>query len=531
MGLTDAEIFDAEPARHFMDDDRMALSMDHPYVFFEDVPDAAGNQKQFQNTKLKYTDDTGRICLLGMCEDITDKVRMQKENVSTKEAYEKARSAGLVYTRIAQTLARGYTDLFYVNLETEEFIEYATDSETSMLNERTRGERFFDHCRMDAEKFIYTDDRAAFVQAMTRQTLLDALERNKSFIMTYRRLLNGKPTYVTMKISHMEDDHRFIVVGVSDVDEQVKQQREAERMEEERIAYSRLNALTGDMMCAFIVEPETGRYRQYSAASVYDGFGLPLEGEDFFTVMRDLSGQFVFQEDVARFRSLFTREGVLAAIDRSGIFSLSYRLQLGDYLSYVQIKAAMVEEKEGARLIVGIYDIDSSVRQEEEYARRLAQAKSLANIDALTGIKNKHAFLEAEEKINRQIDGKTQPDFAVIVLDVNDLKKINDSEGHQAGDQYLRDACQFVCNIFKRSPVFRVGGDEFAVISQGSDYACIEELVGKVNDHNAEAIRSGGIVIACGMAKYDNDACLAAVFERADQNMYENKNTLKPGKK
>ena len=531
VGLTDAEIFDAETARHFMDDDRMALSMDHPYVFFEDVPDAAGSQRQFQTTKLKYTDDTGRICLLGMCEDITDKVRMQRENVSTMKAYEKARSAGLVYTRIAQTLARGYTDLFYVNLETEEFIEYATDSETSMLNERYRDNEFFEKCRANAEKYVYADDRAAFVQAMTRQTLLDALERNKSFIMTYRRLLNGKPTYVTMKISHMEDDHRFIVVGVSDVDEQVKQQHEAERMEEERIAYSRLNALTGDMMCAFIVEPETGRYRQYSAASVYDGFGLPLEGEDFFTVMRDLSGQFVFQEDVARFRSLFTREGVLAAIDRSGIFSLSYRLQLGDHLSYVQIKAAMVEEKEGARLIVGINDIDSSVRQEEEYARRLSQAKSLANIDALTGIKNKHAFLEAEEKINRQIDGKTQPDFAVIVLDVNDLKKINDSEGHQAGDQYLRDACQFVCNIFKRSPVFRVGGDEFAVISQGSDYACIEELVGKVNDHNAEAIRSGGIVIACGMAKYDNDACLAAVFERADQNMYENKNTLKSGKK
>ena len=336
---------------------------------------------------------------------------------------------------------------------------------------------------------------------------------------------------VTMKVSHMEDDQRFIVVGVSDVDEQVKQQREAERMEEERIAYSRMNALTGDMMCAFIVVPETGRYRQYSAASFYSGFGLPLEGEDFFTVMRDLSGQFVCPEDVGRFCSLFTREGVLSAIERSGIFSLSYRLKLGDKLNYVQIKAAMVEEKEGARLIVGINDVDSSVRQEEEYARRLAHARNMASIDALTGIKNKHAFLEAEEKINRHIAEKTQPEFAVIVLDVNDLKKINDTEGHQAGDQYLRDACKFICNVFKHSPVFRVGGDEFAVISQGSDYACIEQLVRKVNDHNSEAARSGGIVIACGMAKYRNDDCVAAVYERADQNMYENKSVLKAGKK
>ena len=44
---------------------------------------------------------------------------------------------------------------------------------------------------------------------------------------------------------------------------------------------------------------------------------------------------------------------------------------------------------------------------------------------------------------------------------------------------------------------------------------------------NAKAVRDGGIVIACGMAKYENDSCVATVFERADQNMYENKNSLK----
>ena len=77
------------------------------------------------------------------------------------------------------------------------------------------------------------------------------------------------------------------------------------------------------------------------------------------------------------------------------------------------------------------------------------------------------------------------------------------------------------------SPVFRVDGDEFAVISQGKDYARIEELLGKVAAHNEEAIRSGGIVIACGMAKYDNNKCVAEIFERADHNMYDNKNALK----
>jgi GGDEF domain-containing protein len=75
--------------------------------------------------------------------------------------------------------------------------------------------------------------------------------------------------------------------------------------------------------------------------------------------------------------------------------------------------------------------------------------------------------------------------------------------------------------------VFRVGGDEFAVISQGEDYERIDELAEEMRRLNDEALRSGGIVIACGMAKRGEETTVAPVFESADQRMYENKNDLK----
>jgi diguanylate cyclase (GGDEF)-like protein len=206
---------------------------------------------------------------------------------------------------------------------------------------------------------------------------------------------------------------------------------------------------------------------------------------------------------------------------------MTYRLMMEGKPLHVQLKAAMVEETEGLRLIVGLIDIDAQVRQEEEFGRRLAQARTEANRDALTGVKNRHAYLEAQARIDRQIEEHTQPPFAVVMLDVNDLKKTNDTLGHQAGDQLIRDACRIICITFQHSPVFRVGGDEFAVISQGSDYEHIEELVEKVNRHNAEALGTGGVVVACGMSKYDNDQRVTQVFARADQQMYENKTMLK----
>ncbi|MBR4537565.1 MAG: amino acid permease [Clostridia bacterium] len=221
-GLTDAQIFDAETAKHFVADDKLALSMDKPYVFFEDVPDAAGKQMQLQTTKLKFVDSTGRLCLLGMCQDMSDMVRIQHENAMTKEAYENALTAGVMYTHIAQTLARDYTDMFYVNLDTEEFIEYSRGNKSSALSEMRRGWHFFSDCIEEMEEKVYPDDREAFLRSMDRRTLMKALDRKDTFIMTYRQKDGKGSIYVSMKVSRMEDDEHFIIVGIANVDAEMR---------------------------------------------------------------------------------------------------------------------------------------------------------------------------------------------------------------------------------------------------------------------------------------------------------------------
>ena len=221
-GLTDAQIFDAETAAHFVADDKLALSMDAPYIFFEDVPDAAGNRRQLQTTKLKFIDSTGRLCLLGICQDVTDMVRIQHENAMTKEAYENARNSGIMYTHIAQTLARDYTDMFYVNLDTEEFIEYCRGNESSALSEMRRGWHFFSDCKAELNERVYPDDRDAFLEAMERRTLMESLNRRDTVIITYRQIGENGPTYVSMKISRMEDDEHFIIVGIANVDAEMR---------------------------------------------------------------------------------------------------------------------------------------------------------------------------------------------------------------------------------------------------------------------------------------------------------------------
>lgn len=467
--------------------------------------------------------------MLGTCLLHTFVINDEKEDYRRKleAAYEKERSTGTIFAHIAMSMAREYSELFYVNMVTEEYAEYHTDDENGVLTEARRGTDFFESCKQEAKLYVHPDDNEAFLKAMDRRFLTEELDRTGVYEMTYRRIKGDTPFYVRMKVTRMKDDERYIVIGVTDIDEQVKQNRAQERMKEERAAYSRIHALTGNFIAIFTVVPETDVYREFGAADDFERLGQAKEGASFFETARNAARIQNDPEDANLFLSVFTKENVLAEIERSGIFSLTYRLILDGAPRYVQLKAAMVQEQEGRRLIVGINDIDVQVRQEKEYGERLALARKQANVDALTGVKNRHAYLQAEAEMDGRITEHSQQPFAVVILDINDLKKVNDSAGHQAGDQCLRDACKTVCDTFKHSPVFRIGGDEFAVIAQGRDYMCIEELLEKMGDYNADAYRSGGILIACGMARFEEDESVAAVFNRADRSMYENKKMLK----
>ena len=528
VGLTDAELFDAETAKRFVEDDKMALSMDEPYIFFEDMPDASGETRQMKITKRKYTDATGRECVLGVSQDVTDTYRIRRMQAVTKKEYEKARGAGAIYTHLAQALARGYAQLYYVDLNTEEYIEYRPDAGTSGLTEVRRGWHFFEECLDEADELVYPEDREMVKKALDRKTLIRELDEDGTFFLSHR--VNGEdgPKYVSMKVTRMQDDDRYIVMGITDIDEQMKQRNATLRAQEEEIAYKRLKALAGEFICIYVVDPETGRYREFTSTAEYQSaFAQAESGTDFFITTREAAKEFTYPEDLNRFLSVFTKENVLADIERSGIFAVSYRLMIDGEPRYMRLKAGMVEEKNGRRLIVGINDIDLQVRQEEDYVDRLAKARIKTSVDALTGVKNRHAYLEAIERLDDESADDAARKYAITILDVNDLKKVNDTDGHKAGDEYLRDACRVICRIFKHSPVFRIGGDEFAVISQGDDYDNIDELMRQMNERNGEAVRTGGIVIACGMAKREGDSSTATVVERADGQMYENKRKLK----
>lgn len=729
-----------------------------------------------------------------------------------EKAYKQASSTAGIFIHVARALARGCTDLYYVNMENEEFIAYHTDDDKGVLTEERRGSNFFELCQKEAQVYICEEDREAYSNTLNREYLSKTLEHNKTYEMTFRRIDKGVPFYVQLKITRMEDDPRIIVLAISDVDELMRQRREQERIQEERIVYARLHALTGNFMVTYVVDPETNAYREFSSSENYaQEYAQPKEGKDFFEKVREVALEFNHPDDIDGFMVAFTKENVMTQIKQNGLFTLEYRiLSEGGYV-HVQMSAAIVEEKEGARLVVGLNNVETQYRQreaqqeimrqketydqitaslaeqydtlyyidletntyleisatdeykklnvpatgndffaesrrsirkfvhpedqekamslhykdvmlenlkdrasfsmswrlvvngqiqyirhteimardgkhiivciknidaemqaklaqeadqkknvtftqiaellashfdliyyidcqslhyaelstkrlsgelkvqeegddffeaanknadrlvyaedreriklfldkdhlisqldarrqltedyriileggktqytrmsvtyssdrshfiicvenrekdvqkEKEHLAALATANEMARRDELTGTKNKTAYQEMETELQRQIDEGSVA-FGIVVCDINGLKIVNDTEGHKAGDDYIRASSKLVCNVFRHSPVYRVGGDEFVVVLRGQDYVDREDLLSTFRRHVEENVRMGeGVVVASGLATFnpDKDHFVEDVFNRADTEMYKVKTRLKQEK-
>lgn len=152
-----------------------------------------------------------------------------------------------------------------------------------------------------------------------------------------------------------------------------------------------------------------------------------------------------------------------------------------------------------------------------------------SSTDPLTGVGSGNAFLEIQKDYDVSIHDGTKGEFAVVVCDANGPKAVNDTLGRRAGDEFIVDACHMICDFFQHSPVYRTGGDEFAVILEGRDYLIRKELVIALHDRSVEHLGTGEVVIAGGLAEYrpGEDTDFRDVLERADAYMHEEKKLLK----
>lgn len=150
--------------------------------------------------------------------------------------------------------------------------------------------------------------------------------------------------------------------------------------------------------------------------------------------------------------------------------------------------------------------------------------QDMSNTDTLTGLKNKNSFTVDMHNI----ESGNQSRYAIVTIDLNGLKNINDNRGHQMGDIYIQNGADAIRKAMEGTDFigYRVGGDEFSVVLKDCDIDTVKSFADRIA-RMAESINRGGIKtsMSIGYAKFDaeKDRNFSMTMERADAMMYENK--------
>lgn len=448
--------------------------------------------------------------------------------VSNIDKQERDAAKSKTYAQIVMTLAERYDALYLVDLETDHFVQYKAERVYTELSVAAEGEKFFDQLQEDAKKLVYEEDIPLIQAALDRKTLLQEIDEAGSFSLTYRLNTSKGPLYVNLMAVYSDKTH--LIISISDVDIHVRREQDLKNKLSKNAIYNQIvMALAERYDALYMVDLETNKYAQYKAERMYSELSVAQEGEDFFNQLQKDALSVVYKDDVPLIQEAFKRDVLLKVLDDAGVFTLAYRLNSSSGPIYVKMVAVYSDK---THIVISVTNVDAQMRREQKIREDAAIAFEKARRDDLTGIKNKNAYGEFERSLNAQIEAGKCSEFAIAICDVNGLKTVNDTQGHKAGDDYIRSASRLVCETFKHSPVFRVGGDEFVAILRGSDFDGREDLEKKfveIVKHNAEENK---VVVACGISVFDkdHDKCVSAVFERADALMYRNKMSLKGGR-
>ena len=436
-----------------------------------------------------------------------------------------AKKESIAYQDIVNWLIKDTFTIYYVNLENDNYVEYSSNDGFRTMNVEQCGEDFFLDARRNTRKVIFPEDYEKVITMFDKDYLLKSLEEG-SVSITYRLLIEGSPTYINATIDYSDSKKDHLLFNIRRVDNEMKWLKSYEKYINKNVTYSSIAySLARDFFIIYYIDLENDEFIEYSSNSAYKQLMVEKSGSNFFNILQGLIFRLAHPDDVNKINLALGKDKIIRGLAKNKTYAVNFRIDYNGEYKYVRAKAIKMEDDD-RHIVIGVSDVDAQIRAEQEYER----AMQLANRDALTGVKSKYAYDIKEKKINEMLESGELSEFAVVVCDVNDLKVVNDHKGHQEGDKYLCGACQIICEVFKHSPVYRIGGDEFVAILTGYDFKNRSELVEEIKKISLFNKTNEDAVVAVGISEYKPGDKFANVFERADEAMYVHKAFLKENK-
>lgn len=502
-----------------------AITAEHIKKVFETQDEFIGNYRSVVNGEIHHfqysfckADEDGKKAIAGF-QNIngiieehqkTEKAKREKEAAHQKEVDEQL--------AIIKALSNSFRNVFLANLNegTARAIRLADDYNVRAIRDVASQTFGFDTV-VDrwVRETVHPDDKQRVKETLNIENIRRVFSKQDKCVGTYRNIEDGVQHHYQYDLRRVEDTEN-VVVGFQLIDSIIEEQErvkkrekalEEARFKEEKEHAEVLAALSTIYSTIFRANIITHEYEILTSVPLMAK--VAARKGNFDDVKEVIIESFMepeFREPLREFLDLNTLAGRLKKVNT---VTTDYKAPTGQWMLARFIVKRRDDNGDAVEILYVARDIT-----EEKLMRRQVEH------DSMTGVLNRRAF----DQILRLMEGEER-DFALVLVDVDNFKGVNDNYGHAAGDDVLKRVSKLLVEGFRSiDRVYRVGGDEFAVIMMdvtSKHGYTIENKIAAINrqlavhDENAPAV-----TLSVGAAFMDRENPGESLFKDADNALY-----------
>ena len=287
---------------------------------------------------------------------------------SAEKRSENTEEVSATYAQIAVALSQDFNTVYYINIENNDYIEYEVNGADQILQITHTGNDFFTEFIGQIPKKVAPEDCERVKDAFRKDRLLEDIDENGAISITYRAIREGKVSHVANKAMRLSDDPTHIVIGVRNIDAQVRQQEKYEAVKEKNQSYARvIRAISREYFTIYLVDTKTDQYIEYGSENAYKDLSIERGGESFFEDTRTNIMKVIHPEDREIALAIWDKDRLMTMLEKDGTVSVTYRIMIEEEPVHINFKVThMTEEEDDDHIIVAISNVETQMRREQE---------------------------------------------------------------------------------------------------------------------------------------------------------------------
>lgn len=417
---------------------------------------------------------------------------------------------------VTYALGREYSSIYYVEVESGKVTPYNLSNRI----EGMFGDKFY---KLDYDESVKTyidlavveKDKEMMKKVLSRKFIMSRLATQDHFTWIYQ---NNEHSYCEMKcVKVSEKDEPFaVVMGFAVKDAEIRIEMEEKAQTDFQL--SLLDGLSREYEMVWLLRDRKMRLFRVSDNPSVQSVALQYyDCQDVDLGFASFAERYVCEEDKERLREFTKYDNLIKEVPKEGMHSTIFKRQLpDDRYVYIQLCFTRAVGPDGVENIVcAVRDVDSLIREENARKEQYRAAIKERDLDGLTGIRNRYCY----EHYIVNIEKNLPETLSVIYIDADFLHEINNTQGHDAGDEMIRFIADNCVKLWGLDNSFRIGGDEFVVFDYDTDKANVVERL----DILKKKIKDKKYSVSIGFNFADKNMNLQELIAGSEKAMYEDK--------